>query len=160
MAGGNGICFLRSCFFSCFQSVILNLDYHEKNLTRNGNSLFFACHVHVVQAQEILFQETFGRLNSPEGQWADLDVSQLDHPSGWDFDRVHAGPQCLVVEEGGSFTLPAIPQMMGNASIYISVFPWQDDDFTPCKLSVSEGEVEKPTWVWPSVLQPKLRFMM
>lgn len=104
---------------------------------------FFACHVHIVQAQEILFQETFGRLNSPEGQWADLDVSQLDHPSGWDFDRVHAGPQCLVVEEGGSFTLPAIPQMMGNASIYISVFPWQDDDFTPCKLSVSEGEVEK-----------------
>lgn len=45
---------------------------------------FFACHVHVVQAQEILFQETFGRLDSPAGQWADLDVSQLDHPSGWD----------------------------------------------------------------------------
>lgn len=105
---------------------------------------FFACHVHIVQAQDILFQETFGRLDSPAGHWADLDVALLDNPSGWDFDRVHAGPQCLVVEEGGSFTLPAIPQMMGNASIYIAVFPWPDyNDFTPCKLSVSEGEVGK-----------------
>ena len=92
------------------------------------------------QTEEIFFKESFQGVNGLESGVSPLDTADLDHPSGWILDRVHSGPQCALMESGGSITLPPVPEMTGNAILYVALSPWNNESYEPCKLEVSQGE--------------------
>lgn len=52
----------------------------------------------------------------------------MDNPSGWTFDNVYAGEGNLIIKEGGSITLPVIPELIGNASLLINATYWREPD--------------------------------
>ena len=92
------------------------------------------------QTEEIFFKESFQNVNGLESGVSPLDTADLDHPSGWILDRVYAGPQCALIASGGSMTLPPVPELMGNALLYVTLWPWNNSSDEPCKLELSQGE--------------------
>lgn len=72
----------------------------------------------------------------------------------WTFNDVYAGDHCLLVKKGGTITLPAIPELYGNAAFWFYFEPWEPDPENydekaweeyqeslniPHKISVSHG---------------------
>lgn len=92
------------------------------------------------QTEEVFFRESFQNVNGLESGVSPLDTADLDHPSGWILDRVYAGPQCALIASGGSMTLPPVPELMGNALLYVTLWPWNNSSDEPCKLELSQGE--------------------
>ena len=78
----------------------------------------------LAQSDGYVFLETFRNVAGNAAGTAGLVTSQLDHPDGWTFDNVYAGEQCIVVRKGGSVTLPAVPELIGNAECVIGMEPW------------------------------------
>lgn len=75
-----------------------------------------------------LFEETFQNVVGTSDGKTKLNPSQLDNPSGWTFDNVYAGEGNLIIKEGGSITLPVIPELIGNACLSITAFHWHNPD--------------------------------
>ena len=78
----------------------------------------------------------------------------MNHPSGWTFDNVYAGEGNLIIKEGGSITLPEIPELIGNANLFIYANYWRnpDKDYegidvsyfeqgVPLSVSISNGKL-------------------
>lgn len=67
---------------------------------------------------------------------------------GWTFNDVYAGDHCILVKQGGTVTLPAIPELYENAAFSFDIEPWQpakpDEEYdqslnNPHTLSISHG---------------------
>lgn len=80
------------------------------------------------QGSEAVFEENFENVVGTSDGKTKLDPSQLNHPSGWTFDNVYAGEGNLIIKEGGSITLPVIPELIGNASLLINATYWREPD--------------------------------
>lgn len=80
------------------------------------------------QGSEAVFEENFENVVGTSDGKTKLDPSQLNHPSGWTFDNVYAGDGNLIIKEGGSITLPVIPELIGNASLLINATYWREPD--------------------------------
>lgn len=80
------------------------------------------------QGSEAVFEENFENVVGTSDGKTKLDPSQLNHPSGWTFDNVYAGEGNLIIKEGGSITLPEIPELIGNASLLINATYWREPD--------------------------------
>ncbi|CDF22012.1 uncharacterized protein BN736_01740 [Prevotella sp. CAG:617] len=98
------------------------------------------------QTEEIFFKESFQNVNGLGSGVSALDTADLEHPSGWILDHVYAGPQCALIASGGSMTLPPVPELMGNALLYVTLWPWNNSSDEPCKLelSLSGGSMTLP----------------
>ena len=101
---------------------------------------------------EKLFVEIFANVTGePDGSTA-IDPAQLDNPEGWTFNDAYAGPGFIIIKKGGSVTLPAIPNLSGNASFYFEIMGYDteigDDiyEFNNHTLSLNIGELST-TWV-------------
>lgn len=92
-------------------------------------------------AAQHVFKETFAGVAGTENGVSELDMSALDNKEGWIFDeRVRSGPGCALMEKDATITLPAIPELIYNATVYFELWPWgETEDFTPCTISLSEG---------------------
>lgn len=95
------------------------------------------------QGSEAVFEENFENVVGTSDGKTKLDPSQLNHPSGWTFDNVYAGEGNLIIKEGGSITLPAIPELIGNANLFIYANYWRnpDKDYEDIDFSYFEQEV-------------------
>lgn len=106
------------------------------------------------QGSEAVFEENFENVVGTSDGKTKLDPSQLNHPSGWTFDNVYAGEGNLIIKEGGSITLPAIPELIGNANLFIYANYWRnpDKDYegidvsyfeqgVPLNVSISNGKL-------------------
>lgn len=80
------------------------------------------------QRSEAVFEENFENVVGTSDGKTKLDPSQLNHPSGWTFDNVYAGEGNLIIKEGGSITLPAIPELIGNACLSVNAIHWHNPD--------------------------------
>lgn len=99
--------------------------------------------------KEFLLQEVFTNVHGNEegfvsGTYEGLepvDVSKFDNNKmEWGFTDVYAGEQCLLVKEGGTITLPAIPELYGNAAFWFYTESWNGEmDSSHHELSVNEG---------------------
>ncbi|MDE6368002.1 MAG: chitobiase/beta-hexosaminidase C-terminal domain-containing protein [Muribaculaceae bacterium] len=76
---------------------------------------------------ENLFVETFANVSGEIDDSTPVDVSKFDNPDGWTFDNVFAGLECIIIKEGGSVTLPAVPGLTGNAAFYFDLMPVGDN---------------------------------
>lgn len=92
------------------------------------------------QTEKVFFRESFQNVNGLGSGVSALDTADLEHPSGWILDRVYAGSQCALIASGGSMTLPPVPELMGNALLYVTLWPWNNSSEEPCKLELSLGE--------------------
>lgn len=106
------------------------------------------------QGSEAVFEENFENVVGTSDGKTKLDPSQLNHPSGWTFDNVYAGEGNLIIKEGGSITLPEIPELIGNANLFIYANYWRnpDKDYegidvsyfeqgVPLSVSISNGKL-------------------
>ena len=106
------------------------------------------------QGSEAVFEENFENVVGTSDGKTKLDPSQLNHPSGWTFDNVYAGEGNLIIKEGGSITLPEIPELIGNANLFIYANYWRnpDKDYegidvsyfeqgVPLNVSISNGKL-------------------
>ena len=106
------------------------------------------------QGSEAVFEENFENVVRTSDGKTKLDPSQLNHPSGWTFDNVYAGEGNLIIKEGGSITLPEIPELIGNANLFIYANYWRnpDKDYegidvsyfeqgVPLSVSISNGKL-------------------
>ena len=106
------------------------------------------------QGSEAVFEENFENVVGTSDGKTKLDPSQLNHPSGWTFDNVYAGEGNLIIKEGGSITLPVIPELIGNANLFIYANYWRnpDKDYegidvsyfeqgVPLSVSISNGKL-------------------
>ena len=106
------------------------------------------------QGSEAVFEENFENVVGTSDGKTKLDPSQLNHPSGWTFDNVYAGEGNLIIKEGGSITLPEIPELIGNANLFIYANYWRnpDKDYegidvsyfeqgVPLSVSISSGKL-------------------
>ena len=82
----------------------------------------------MAEGRDLLFKETFENVVGTSDGKTKLNPSQLDNPSGWTFDNVYAGEGNLIIKEGGSITLPVIPELIGNASLLINATYWREPD--------------------------------
>lgn len=82
----------------------------------------------LAEGRDLLFKETFENVVGTSDGKTKLNPSQLDNPSGWTFDNVYAGEGNLIIKEGGSITLPVIPELIGNASLLINATYWREPD--------------------------------
>lgn len=82
----------------------------------------------MAEGRDLLFEETFEKVVGTSDGKTKLNPSQLDNPSGWTFDNVYAGEGNLIIKEGGSITLPVIPELIGNASLLINATYWREPD--------------------------------
>lgn len=82
----------------------------------------------LAEGRNLLFKETFENVVGTSDGKTKLNPSQLDNPSGWTFDNVYAGEGNLIIKEGGSITLPVIPELIGNASLLINATYWREPD--------------------------------
>lgn len=80
------------------------------------------------QGSEAVFEENFENVVGTSDGKTKLDPSQLNHPSGWTFDNVYAGEGNLIIKEGGSITLPEIPELIGNACLSVNAIHWHNPD--------------------------------
>lgn len=80
------------------------------------------------QGSEAVFEENFENVVGTSDGKTKLDPSQLNHPSGWTFDNVYAGEGNLIIKEGGSITLPVIPELIGNACLSVNAIHWHNPD--------------------------------
>lgn len=113
----------------------------------------FLCFGQVKAAEpENLFVETFANVNGTTDGTTAIDPTQLDNPEGWTFNDAYAGPGFIIIKKGGSVTLPAIPNLSGNASFYFNIMGYNteigDDiyEFENHTLSLNIGELST-TWV-------------
>ena len=97
----------------------------------------------LAQSREAVFEENFENVVGTADGKTKLDPSQLNHPSGWTFDNVYAGEGNLIIKEGGSITLPEIPELIGNANLFIYANYWRnpDKDYEDIDISYFEQEV-------------------
>lgn len=106
------------------------------------------------QGSEAVFEENFENVVGTSDGKTKLEPSQLNHPSGWTFDNVYAGEGNLIIKEGGSITLPEIPELIGNANLFIYANYWRnpDKDYegidvsyfeqgVPLSVSISNGKL-------------------
>lgn len=92
-----------------------------------------------------LLNETFTNVSGNSDGTSELKTSQLDNPTGWNFSNAYAGNGFVIIKAGGSVTLPAIPNLVGNATFFFSTGPWEDpndpiiewENLKPHKLSLS-----------------------
>lgn len=82
----------------------------------------------LAEGRELLFEETFEKVVGTSDGKTKLNPSQLDNPSGWTFDNVYAGEGNLIIKEGGSITLPVIPELIGNACLSVNAIHWHNPD--------------------------------
>lgn len=82
----------------------------------------------LAEERDLLFKETFENVVGTSDGKTKLNPSQLDNPSGWTFDNVYAGEGNLIIKEGGSITLPVIPELIGNASLSVNAIHWHNPD--------------------------------
>lgn len=82
----------------------------------------------MAEERDLLFKETFENVVGTSDGKTKLNPSQLDNPSGWTFDNVYAGEGNLIIKEGGSITLPVIPELIGNASLSVNAIHWHNPD--------------------------------
>lgn len=82
----------------------------------------------LAEGRDLLFEETFEKVVGTSDGKTKLNPSQLNHPSGWTFDNVYAGEGNLIIKEGGSITLPAIPELIGNACLSVNAIHWHNPD--------------------------------
>lgn len=101
-----------------------------------------------LHAQETLLWESFGNVHGSDESPSALDQSQFDNPSGWAFTNAFAGSKGIIIKKGGSITLPAIPELIGNAAFFFDGGHWfdpenteWDESFTPHTLSIVNGEL-------------------
>lgn len=115
-------------------------------------SLFMIVETHAQSTgagKEFLLQEVFTNVHGNEegfvsGTYEGLepvDVSKFDNNKmEWGFTDVYAGEQCLLVKQGGTITLPAIPELYGNAAFWFYTESWNGEmDSSHHELSVNEG---------------------
>ena len=108
----------------------------------------------LAEERDLLFKETFENVVGTSDGKTKLNPSQLNHPSGWTFDNVYAGEGNLIIKEGGSITLPEIPELIGNANLFIYANYWRnpDKDYegidvsyfeqgVPLSVSISNGKL-------------------
>lgn len=103
----------------------------------------------LAQSDGAVFLETFRNVAGNAAGTAELVTSQLDHPDGWTFDNVYAGEQCIVVRKGGSVTLPAVPELIGNVECVIGMEPWGEWDGSTEEdhvLTITNGELSSSTY--------------
>lgn len=74
--------------------------------------------------RERLFWESFKNVGGNDEGTIPIDMSKLDNPTGWTFTNAYAGPQYLIIKEGGTVTVPSVDGITGNACIYFEAFPW------------------------------------
>lgn len=108
--------------------------------------IVLACGFFQANAQRTyVFTETFQNISGEEDGSTALSPALLDNPTGWDFNKVYAGPQCILVKTGGTITLPKIPGLSGNAEFLLGVSPWVDGsevNFDDAHgMSISHGEL-------------------
>lgn len=82
----------------------------------------------MAEGRDLLFEETFEKVVGTSDGKTKLNPSQLDNPSGWTFDNVYAGEGNLIIKEGGSITLPVIPELIGNACLSVNAIHWHNPD--------------------------------
>lgn len=82
----------------------------------------------LAEGSDLLFEETFEKVVGTSDGKTKLNPSQLDNPSGWTFDNVYAGEGNLIIKEGGSITLPVIPELIGNACLSVNAIHWHNPD--------------------------------
>lgn len=82
----------------------------------------------LAEGRDLLFEETFEKVVGTSDGKTKLNPSQLNHPSGWTFDNVYAGEGNLIIKEGGSITLPVIPELIGNACLSVNAIHWHNPD--------------------------------
>lgn len=82
----------------------------------------------MAEERDLLFKETFENVVGTSDGKTKLNPSQLDNPSGWTFDNVYAGEGNLIIKEGGSITLPVIPELIGNACLSVNAIHWHNPD--------------------------------
>lgn len=82
----------------------------------------------MAEGRDLLFEETFEKVVGTSDGKTKLNPSQLNHPSGWTFDNVYAGEGNLIIKEGGSITLPVIPELIGNACLSVNAIHWHNPD--------------------------------
>lgn len=82
----------------------------------------------LAEGRDLLFEETFEKVVGTSDGKTKLNPSQLDNPSGWTFDNVYAGEGNLIIKEGGSITLPVIPELIGNACLSVNAIHWHNPD--------------------------------
>lgn len=82
----------------------------------------------LAEERDLLFEETFQNVVGTSDGKTKLNPSQLDNPSGWTFDNVYAGEGNLIIKEGGSITLPVIPELIGNACLSVNAIHWHNPD--------------------------------
>lgn len=82
----------------------------------------------LAEERDLLFKETFENVVGTSDGKTKLNPSQLDNPSGWTFDNVYAGEGNLIIKEGGSITLPVIPELIGNACLSVNAIHWHNPD--------------------------------
>ena len=82
----------------------------------------------LAEGRDLLFKETFENVVGTSDGKTKLNPSQLDNPSGWTFDNVYAGEGNLIIKEGGSITLPVIPELIGNACLSVNAIHWHNPD--------------------------------
>lgn len=108
----------------------------------------------LAEGRDLLFEETFEKVVGTSDGKTKLNPSQLDNPSGWTFDNVYAGEGNLIIKEGGSITLPVIPELIGNACLSVNAIHWHnpnkeydDDDpfywdfLAKVNVSISNGKL-------------------
>lgn len=96
-----------------------------------------------------LLNETFSYVNGSEFATNAVSTSDFDNPSlDWSFTNAYAGPKCIIIKKGGSFTTPPLADLTGNATYYFSIGVWEDptgmtfpdyENMKPHALSISGG---------------------
>ncbi len=110
--------------------------------------LFVAAILMPVRAQDYLLKETFARVNGSDESPSTLDTSLFDNPTGWSLTDAFAGDKGVILKKGGTITIPALPELTGNAAFYFSGEPWfapdnfeRDENLMPHSLSIVNGEL-------------------
>lgn len=96
-----------------------------------------------------LLNETFSYVNGSEFATDAVNMSDFDNPLlDWSFTNAYAGPKCIIIKKGGSFTTPPLADLTGNATYYFSIGVWEDpsgmtfpdyESMRPHVLSISGG---------------------
>lgn len=77
--------------------------------------------------KEFLLQEIFTNIQGDEKNLEPVDVSKFDVKGEWNFTEVYAGDQCIMIKKGGTITLPAIPELYGNAAFWFYTDRWEPE---------------------------------
>lgn len=108
-----------------------------------------------ISARETIFSETFLSVNGHNTNYALANPANFDNPGDWQLSLAYDGDQCIVLDAGGSITLPPIEALTGNAVIEVQCGPHYIENNPPLwGIDPETASPEEMEYYYNSMLLP------